>query len=137
MLALWPAAALAHAVLVKSVPAQRATLGEPPPRVELCAEKDGPPLLLGTQLSEDFQREPDAAAPLALVELEFNERLEPAYSKASVTNEAGAQVDMRDVAVSAQDPRRLSVSLPALAPGRYGGRCVPGSPPPTSRRLAK
>jgi copper resistance protein C len=84
-LALCPTAVLAHAVLVKSVPAQRATLGEPPPRVELW----------------------------------FNERLEPAYSKASVTNEAGAQVDLRDVAVSAQDPRRLSVSLPALTPGRY------------------
>lgn len=84
-LALWPAAALAHAVLVKSVPAQRASLVEPPPRVELW----------------------------------FNERLEPAYSKASVTNEAGAQVDLRDVAVSAEDPRRLSVSLPPLAPGRY------------------
>jgi copper resistance protein C len=84
-LALWPALALAHAVLVKSVPAQRAALAEPPPRVELW----------------------------------FNERLEPAYSKASVTNEAGTQVDLRDVAVSAQDPRRLSLSLPALAPGRY------------------
>jgi methionine-rich copper-binding protein CopC len=82
---LWPAAGLAHAVLVKSVPAQRATLVEAPPRVELW----------------------------------FNERLEPAYSKASVTNEAGAQVDLRDVVVSAEDPRRLSVSLPALAPGRY------------------
>jgi methionine-rich copper-binding protein CopC len=85
LLALWPAAPLAHAVLVKSVPAQRAALGEPPPRVELW----------------------------------FNERLEPAYSKASVTNEAGAQVDLRDVAVSAADPRRLSVSLPKLGPGRY------------------
>ncbi len=84
-LAFLPGAALAHAVLVKSVPAQRATLTEPPPRVELW----------------------------------FNERLEPAYSRASVTNEAGAQVDLRDVAVSAEDPRRLSLSLPALVPGLY------------------
>ena len=84
-LAFWPAIALAHAILVKSVPAQRAALVEPPPRVELW----------------------------------FNERLEPAYSKASVTNEAGAQVDLRDVAVSTEDPRRLSLSLPPLAPGRY------------------
>ena len=53
------------------------------------------------------------------IELWFNERLEPAYSKASVTNEAGEQVDRRDVAVSAEDPRRLSLSLPALKPGRY------------------
>jgi methionine-rich copper-binding protein CopC len=85
VLALCPAAALAHAVLVKSVPAQRAALVEPPPRIELW----------------------------------FNERLEPAYSKASVTNEAGAQVDRRDVKVSAEDPRRLSLSLPPLMPGRY------------------
>jgi copper resistance protein C len=84
-LALCPTAALAHAVLVKSAPAQRATLVEPPSRVELW----------------------------------FNERLEPAYSKASVTNEAGTQVDLRDVAVSADDPRRLAVSLPPLIPGRY------------------
>ncbi len=84
-LAFWPAAALAHAVLVKSVPAQRAALAEPPPRIELW----------------------------------FNERLEPAYSKASVTNEAGAQVDLRDVAVLAEDPRRLSLSLQPLLPGRY------------------
>ena len=84
-LAFWPAIALAHAILVKSVPAQRAALVEPPPRVELW----------------------------------FNERLEPAYSKASVTNEAGAQVDLRDVAVSTEDPRRLSLSLTPLAPGRY------------------
>ena len=82
---LCPTTLLAHAVLVKSAPAQRSTLAEPPPRVELW----------------------------------FNERLEPAYSKASVTNEAGAQVDLRDVAVSADDPRRLAVSLPPLIPGRY------------------
>jgi methionine-rich copper-binding protein CopC len=82
---LCPTAVLAHAVLVKSAPAQRATLTEPPPRVELW----------------------------------FNERLEPAYSKASVTNEAGTQVDLRDAAVSVDDPRRLMVSLPPLTPGRY------------------
>lgn len=53
------------------------------------------------------------------VDLWFNERLEPAYSRVSVTDEVGAQVDLRDVAVSQQDPRRLSVSLPPLGPGRY------------------
>jgi methionine-rich copper-binding protein CopC len=80
-----PSPALAHAVLVKSVPAARATLAEPPTRVELW----------------------------------FNERLEPAYSRASVRNEAGTQVDLRDVAVSTDDPRQLAVSLPVLVPGRY------------------
>ena len=53
------------------------------------------------------------------VEIWFNERLEPAYSRASVIDAAGAQVDLRDVAVSREDAKRLSVSLPPLGPGRY------------------
>ena len=84
-LALLPTAALAHAVLVKSIPAQRSSLTESPPRVELW----------------------------------FNERLEPAYSRASVTDEAGTQIDLRDTLVSREDARRLSLSLPPLRPGRY------------------
>jgi len=84
-LALLPTAALAHAVLVKSIPAQRSSLTESPPRVELW----------------------------------FNERLEPAYSRASVTDEAGMQIDLRDALVSKEDARRLSLSLPPLRPGRY------------------
>ena len=84
-LALLPTAALAHAVLVKSIPAQRSSLTESPPRVELW----------------------------------FNERLEPAYSRAAVTDEAGTQIDLRDALVSKEDARRLSLSLPPLRPGRY------------------
>ena len=84
-LALMPTSVLAHAVLVKSVPAQRSTLAESPPRVELW----------------------------------FNERLEPAYSHASVTDAGGTQVDLRDTLVSKEDARRLSLSLPPLQPGRY------------------
>lgn len=57
--------------------------------------------------------------PPARVDLWFNERLEPAYSSVSVTNAAGARVDLRDVTVGPDDPRRLSVSLPPLGPGRY------------------
>jgi methionine-rich copper-binding protein CopC len=53
------------------------------------------------------------------VELWFNERLEPAYSTASVWSEAGAQVDARDVVVTTDDPRRLSVSLTARSAGLY------------------
>jgi methionine-rich copper-binding protein CopC len=53
------------------------------------------------------------------VELWFNERLEPAYSTASVWSEAGDQVDARDVAVTTDDPRRLSVSLTTRAAGLY------------------
>jgi len=80
-----PAVVESHAVLVRSVPAQRSVLEAPPTRVELW----------------------------------FNERLEPAYSRMSVLDEANAQIDLRDAAVAADDARRLSVSLPPLAPGRY------------------
>src|SRR4029450_8276444 len=83
-LAVLPTVALAHAVLVKSVPAQRSTLAESPPRVELWV----------------------------------SERLEPAYSRASVPDAPGAQVDLRDALVSKEDARRLSLSLPPLQPGR-------------------
>jgi methionine-rich copper-binding protein CopC len=53
------------------------------------------------------------------VQLWFNEGLEPAYSSVSVWNEAGAQVDARDVAVGPDDPRRLSVSVTAREAGLY------------------
>ena len=53
------------------------------------------------------------------VDLWFNERLEPAYSTASVWSEAGSQVDAGDVAVASDDPRRLSVSLKTHAAGLY------------------
>src|SRR5262250_1817291 len=52
-------------------------------------------------------------------QLWFNERLEPAYSMVSVWNQAGTQVDGRDVMVGPNDPRRLSVSIEARAPGAY------------------
>lgn len=83
--ALLPAPAAAHAFLVKSAPAGRATLAHAPDRVQLW----------------------------------FNERLEPAYSSLSVWDAAGAQVDGRNGAVSADDPRRLDLPLPPLGPGRY------------------
>ena len=53
------------------------------------------------------------------VQLWFNERLEPAYSTVSVWNEAGAQVDARDVAVGPDDPRRLSVAVEVRQAGLY------------------
>jgi len=53
------------------------------------------------------------------VQLWFNERLEPAYSTVSVWNEAGSQVDGHDVTVGPDDPKRLSVSLPARGPGVF------------------
>ena len=42
-----------------------------------------------------------------------------ALARASVTDAAGAQVDLRDAVVSREDARRLSLSLPPLQPGRY------------------
>ena len=77
--------ARAHAVLVRSSPAARATLSRPPERVHLW----------------------------------FNERLEPAYSRASVWDGSGRQVDASDGVVDAAEPTRLTVNLPALAPGTY------------------
>ena len=53
------------------------------------------------------------------VQLWFNERLEPAYSTVSVWNEAGAQVDARDVTVGPDDPRRLSVTVEVRQSGLY------------------
>jgi methionine-rich copper-binding protein CopC len=53
------------------------------------------------------------------VELWFNERLEPAFSRLSVWDRAGAQVDLKDVQVGSDDAKRLSVSLPPLEPGVY------------------
>jgi methionine-rich copper-binding protein CopC len=53
------------------------------------------------------------------VQLWFNERLEPAYSTVTVWNEAGAQVDARDVTVGPDDPRLLSVTVEARQSGLY------------------
>lgn len=53
------------------------------------------------------------------VQLWFNERLEPAYSTVSVWNEAGAQVDARDVAVGPDDPRQMSITVETRQSGRY------------------
>jgi copper resistance protein C len=75
----------AHAALVSSAPAARATLNAPPSRVTLT----------------------------------FSERLEAAYARVSVWDAAGTQVDLKDPALDADNPRILAVSLPALAPGRY------------------
>jgi methionine-rich copper-binding protein CopC len=75
----------AHAVLVRSSPAGRATVSAAPDRVDLW----------------------------------FNERIEAAFSTASVWNSAGARIDRQDVRVGPDDPRRLSVGVPGMEPGRY------------------
>ena len=57
--------------------------------------------------------------PPERVHLWFNERLEPAYSRATVWDSAGKQVDAADGAVDPAEPTRLTVALPALKPGTY------------------
>ena len=53
----------------------------------------------------------------------FSERLEPVYSTASVWSEAtGSAVAAGPTAVSADDPRLLSVALPPLPGGAYAVR---------------
>ena len=59
------------------------------------------------------------ARPPERVQLWFNERLEPAYSRASVWDGGGKQVDAADAAVDAAEPTRLTVGVPALKPGTY------------------
>jgi methionine-rich copper-binding protein CopC len=80
-----PVVAWAHAEMVKSVPARRATITTPPPRVRLS----------------------------------FNERVEAKFSRVSVWDARGAQVDLKDVEVDQEDPKQLTVGLPALEPGTY------------------
>jgi hypothetical protein len=53
------------------------------------------------------------------VRLWFNERLEPAFSSATVWSGSGARMDRQDVRVGPDDPKQLSVTLPALDPGTY------------------
>ena len=57
-------------------------------------------------------------APPERVQLWFSERLEPAYSSASVWR-ADQRVDGGDAVLSPQDDRLLTVAVPALAPGTY------------------
>ncbi len=55
----------------------------------------------------------------ARAELTFNERVEPAYSTMSVWGAGDTRVDDGKIVVGPEDPRRLSVGLPALKKGAY------------------
>ena len=57
--------------------------------------------------------------PPRQVQIWFDGDLEPAFSRVSVKDARGQQVDAKDPQVDAQNRRLLRVSLPALAPGRY------------------
>ncbi len=84
-LLLQPVAAWAHAKLVKSEPAKRAVLSQPPSQLRLW----------------------------------FNERLEPAFSIATVLDASGNSVTSTQAAVSNTDPKLLVLPLPRLAKGAY------------------
>jgi copper resistance protein C len=56
--------------------------------------------------------------PPAQVTLWFTERLEPAYSRVQVVNEAGQRVDKNDGGVVG-DGRQLRISLTPVPPGTY------------------
>jgi methionine-rich copper-binding protein CopC len=53
------------------------------------------------------------------VQLWFNERLEPAYSRVSVWDREARRVDVGDVEVGPTERTRLSVGLPPLPAGTY------------------
>jgi copper resistance protein C len=56
------------------------------------------------------------------LELWFNERLEPAYSTVTVSTRNGTILQTGRASVGGDDSRRLSLPLPALAPGSYSVR---------------
>jgi len=68
------------------------------------------------------QQTPAAGAAVAsppTVSITFDGKLEPAFSKLTVTDSAGKAVQTESAHVDDAERRVLSVSLPALAPGRY------------------
>jgi methionine-rich copper-binding protein CopC len=57
--------------------------------------------------------------PPKQVELWFNERLEPAYSSASLSTQSGSPVSVVRTNIEGNDLKRLSIDLPPLPPGSY------------------
>jgi len=51
------------------------------------------------------------------------ERLEPAFARVSVWDQDGKQVDLGDVEIGPDDPKKLSVGVPPLSPGTYTVKC--------------
>jgi len=96
----WPSLALAAALLIGPLPTR-------PAEAHAVLVRSAPP-----------HRAVLAQAP-ERVDLWFSEQLEAAYSTVSVWNEAGRQVDDRNVTVGPDDPRRLSVALSTRGPGLH------------------
>jgi methionine-rich copper-binding protein CopC len=53
------------------------------------------------------------------IRLQFNEALEPAFSKIELVDARHAQVRLAKAAVDGAKPKVMSVAVPALPPGRY------------------
>lgn len=53
------------------------------------------------------------------IQLWFNERLEARFSSLRVIDSGGNRVDLGNVEVSTDDPKRISVGVNPLAPGQY------------------
>jgi copper resistance protein C len=53
------------------------------------------------------------------VKIWFTEKLEPAFSKIQVFDNAGREIDRRDVKIDQSNAALLTVSLPELKPGNY------------------
>jgi copper resistance protein C len=53
------------------------------------------------------------------IQLWFNERLEARFSSLRVINSSGKRVDLGNVEVSTDDPKRISVGVNPLVPGQY------------------
>jgi methionine-rich copper-binding protein CopC len=60
----------------------------------------------------------DHASP-AVVTLWFTQDLEPAFSSATVTNEAGQRVDLGNTRIPPGSPAELEIGLKPLPPGTY------------------
>lgn len=58
-------------------------------------------------------------APPSQIRLWFTEELEPAFSSVEVSDATGKRVDQGDARVDGADATLLTLSVPALAPGRY------------------
>jgi copper resistance protein C len=54
-----------------------------------------------------------------VVTLWFTQDLEPAFSGATVTNEAGQRVDLGNVQIPQGSPAKLQIGLKPLPPGTY------------------
>ena len=59
-----------------------------------------------------------AAAPKE-IKLQFNEKLESAFSTAKLVDSTGKQVNVEKPALDAANPSVMKLPVPALSPGKY------------------